>query len=57
MPAADWLPVGSDVKSVTSRYANPLRALSTAEIPAILLKRAYSPDHCAGLIRRFIDRA
>jgi hypothetical protein len=55
MPAADWLPVGSDLESVASRYANPLHALSTAEIPAILLKRAYSPAHCDGLIRRFID--
>ncbi len=54
--AESWLPEGSDLKSVTSRYDDPLRALSRAEIPAILLQQAYNPDHCAGLIRRFIDR-
>ena len=57
MPSADsWLPVGSDLQTVTARYGNPLQALSSAEIPAILLRQAYNPDHCAGLIGRFIDR-
>ena len=51
-----WLPAGSDLETVTSRYDNPLRALSRAEIPAIVLRQAYNPDHCAGLIRRFIGR-
>ena len=57
MPAAEsWLPVGPDLEAVNARYENPLHALSTAEIPAILLRRAYNPVHCAGLIGRFIDR-
>lgn len=57
MPAGDsWLPVDSDPETVSTRYGNPLRALAAAEFPAILLRQAYSPDHCAGLIRRFIDK-
>lgn len=57
MPAAgSWLPVGPDLETVNARFASPLHALSRAEIPAILLRRSCNPDHCKGLIRRFIDR-
>ncbi len=51
-----WLPEGPNLNSVTARYGSPLHALSRAEIPAIVLRQAYDPDQCAGLIRRFIDR-
>jgi hypothetical protein len=51
-----WLPAGPDMASVFAKYDDPLRALSEARIPAILLRRAYEPEQCAGLIRRFIER-
>ncbi len=57
MPSPEaWTPAGPDLKTVLARYRDPLLALSEARIPAIVLRRAYDPDHCAGLIRRFIDR-
>jgi hypothetical protein len=51
-----WLPAGPDMAGVFAKYDHPLRALSEARIPAILLRRAYEPQQCAGLIRRFIER-
>ena len=45
-----------DVDSVLAQYPDPLRALSEAEIPAILLRRVYPPKQCEGLIRRFVER-
>lgn len=52
----EWVPVGPDLGEVLSAEPDPLQALSEARIPAILLRRAYDPEHCRGLIRRFIDR-
>ena len=54
--AADWVPARPDVDSVFARYPDPLRALSEAGIPAILLPRVYPPEQCAGLIGRFVER-
>lgn len=51
-----WLPVEPDLKAAFARYPDPLRALSEARIPAIILRQAYDPAHCADLIRRFINR-
>lgn len=52
----NWTPVEPDLEAAFARYPDPLRALSEARIPAIILRHAYDPAHCAGLIRRFIDR-
>jgi hypothetical protein len=54
--AESWTPAGPDLASVRSAYPDPLAALAEAQMPAILLRRAYDPDHCAGLIHGFIDR-
>jgi hypothetical protein len=57
MPSDDrWEPLGPDLEAVFAAEPDPLRALSEARIPAILLRRAYPPAQCQGLIRRFIDR-
>ncbi|MSS73330.1 MAG: hypothetical protein EXS64_17845 [Candidatus Latescibacteria bacterium] len=51
-----WTPVEPDLEAAFARYPDPLRALSEARLPAIILRRAYDPAHCQGLIRRFIGR-
>ncbi len=57
MPATDaWTPVEAELQTILSRYPQPLRALAEARVPAFVLRRAYSPAHCQGLIRRFIER-
>ena len=55
-PDATWTPVEPDLKSIFARYPDPLLALSEAQTPAIILRRACDPSQCGGLIRRFVDR-
>ena len=55
MSESTWVPIGSDLDSILASCPDPLRALSKAEIPAILIRQAYDPSQCDGLIRRFID--
>lgn len=57
MPAtASWTPVEADLQTVLKQYPDPLQALAEARVPALVLRRAYDPAHCQGLIRRFIER-
>lgn len=57
MPAINtWTPVEADLPTILSRYPAPLDALAAAQVPALVLRRAYDPAHCQGLIRRFIER-
>jgi hypothetical protein len=53
---ASWTPAGPDLESVLARYPEPLKALSEAQVPAMVLRRVYDPGHCQGLIGRFIER-
>ena len=56
MTSDTWKPAGPDLDSIIKNHPDPLLALSKAEIPAVLIRKAYSPAQCDGLIRRFIDR-
>ena len=51
----DWKAVEPDLKAAQARFENPIKALADAEAPAFVLRQAYDPAHCAGLIQRFID--
>ncbi len=51
----DWLPAEPDLKTVCNTYSDPIYALSQAEVPAIILRNAYSPAQCQGLIDRFTN--
>ena len=51
----NWIPVEPDLKAIFSHCTDPLYTLSSASMPAIILRQAYNPDQCAGLIQRFID--
>jgi hypothetical protein len=51
-----WTPAGPDLTNVLAQYPAPLAALAEARMPAIILRGAYAPEQCAGLIRRFIER-
>ncbi|MGB1719685.1 MAG: hypothetical protein ACPHO6_16055, partial [Candidatus Latescibacterota bacterium] len=50
-----WTAVEPDIDTITQRYENPIGSLAQAECPAFVLRQAYNPDHCRGLVRRFID--
>lgn len=51
----NWLPAEPDLETVCKTYSDPIHALSQAEMPAILLRNAYSPEQCNGLIHRFTN--
>ena len=50
-----WLPAEPDLETVCETYSDPIYALSQAEVPAIILRNAYSPSQCDGLIHRFTN--
>lgn len=50
-----WLPAEPDLSSTLSQYPNPIQALAEAEIPAVVLRQAYDPAACAGLVKRFVQ--
>ena len=57
MPSAeDWTPLEPDLQAVFASCQEPLDALAEARLPAAILRRAYDPAHCRGLIQRFIDQ-
>lgn len=51
----NWLPAEPDLKTVSVNYKDPIYSLSQTEIPAIILRNAYSPEQCQGLIHRFTN--
>ena len=52
---SDWRAVGPDLETALSTYENPIKTLADAEVPAFVIRGAYNPVHCQGLIQRFID--
>lgn len=50
-----WLPAEPDINTVCENYRDPIFSLSQAEIPAIILRNAYSREQCNGLIKRFTN--
>ncbi|MCZ6632227.1 MAG: hypothetical protein O7G87_02415 [bacterium] len=56
MPISDsWCPIEADLETILYQYEDPLLSLSQAETPAIIFRQAFNPNHCKGLIQRFID--
>ncbi|MBI1928747.1 hypothetical protein HYR99_31440 [Candidatus Poribacteria bacterium] len=51
-----WTPAEGSLTDILKLYPQPLAALAAGEIPAIILRKAYPPDHCVALIRRFYER-
>jgi hypothetical protein len=51
----NWLPAEPDLETICKTYSDPIYALSQAEVPAIILRNAYSPAQCHGLINRFTN--
>ena len=51
-----WVPFEGGIDEILSHYPQPLTALARGEIPAFILRRAYDPEHCAGLLARFCER-
>ena len=54
-PQSNWLPAEPDLKTICETYSDPIYSLSQAEMPAIILRNAYPPEQCQGLINRFTN--
>ena len=51
-----WSVLEPDLETVFAHETDPLKALADARIAGIVLRGAYNPDHCSGLMQRFIKR-
>lgn len=55
MTTTPWLPAEPDLASILPQYPNPIQALADTTMPAVVLRQAYDPDECAGLVKRFVQ--
>lgn len=51
-----WQAAEPTLDAILTQYNDPLLALSKAEMPAIIIRKAYNVKHGYGLIQRFLDR-
>ena len=52
-----WTPVeGRSIAALLHSLPRPLTALAAGDVPAVVLRGAYPPDHCRDLMRRFEER-
>jgi hypothetical protein len=56
MSVENWIPVEPSIEQVLSVDPNPLASLARGDIPAIILRQAYSPSDCLSLIERFVEQ-
>ena len=51
-----WPPAEGSPQGILKKYPKPLNALVSGEVPAIVLRQAFNPDHCVGLVERLYER-
>ena len=57
MTAANaWAPAEGRLADILKKYPRPLEALVEGEIPGVVLREAFDPDHCVGLVQRLYER-
>ncbi len=52
----EWTPAEGSPQEILKKYPKPLNALVSGEVPAIVLRQAFNPDHCVGLVERLYER-
>ena len=50
-----WTPAEGSLQEILEKYPNPLNALVSGKVPAIVLRQAFNPEHCVGLIERLMN--
>lgn len=55
MSTTAWPPAEPDLSATLDQYPNPIQSLADAAMPAVVLRQAYDPAHCAGLVKRFVQ--
>ena len=51
-----WTPAEGSAADILREYPQPLAALAAGETPGIVLRQAFNPDHCAGVVQRLYER-
>ncbi len=51
-----WIPAEGSLTGISEKFPRPLEALVAGETPGIVLREAFDPDHCAGLVKRLYQR-
>ena len=51
-----WIPAEGSLTGISEKFPRPLEALVAGETPGIVLREAFDPDHCAGLVKRLYER-
>ena len=51
-----WQAFAATPEQILQKYPLPLQALADRQIPALVLRNAYNPEHCTGLMQRFSER-
>ena len=52
---ANWSVSEPDLESIFNDHASPLDALAAGDVPALVLRQAFSPAACARLVDKMID--
>lgn len=55
MSQSDWVPVEPDVSTACLRFERPLEELAAGQIPALVVRQAWSAENCRELVQRLID--
>ena len=53
---SSWQPLEADCDQILHQFPHPLQALAARQTPALVLRKAYNPTHCTGLMQRFTER-
>ena len=51
----NWQPAEPNLQTILNNFSDPLRALSQAEVPAIIFRQIYNPDQFPDLIDRLTN--
>lgn len=51
-----WAPVEASLEEILASYPRPLEELTAGNVPALIMRRAYNPEHAAALVKRFYER-
>ena len=54
--ATAWVPAEGSPARILDEYPRPFEALAAGEIPGVVLRRAFDPGHCTGLVARLYER-
>lgn len=56
MTQTSWTPLESSLEEMLRQCADPMAALASGDVPALILRNVYPQEHCRRLVERFYER-